>query len=121
MRRVYHPCFGSLITPRPMVFRSRSEYFQRAFSACSFLLNDFESGVIWRLTYLNSLTFPTQRRRSRTPFQGVESLLKTRLIFTGSPDCHESKSSHRQAIPETDGQRRSLESHCRCLCRSGGI
>jgi hypothetical protein len=42
------------ITPIPMALRSRSGYFKRAFSARSFVLNGFDSGVNWPSMYLNS-------------------------------------------------------------------
>ena len=43
-----------LTTPSPIVFRSRSGYFERAFSACSFVLYGFDRGVNSPLTYLKS-------------------------------------------------------------------
>jgi hypothetical protein len=37
--------FARRITPTPVVFRSLSGYFSRAFSACVFVLNGFDNGV----------------------------------------------------------------------------
>src|SRR5262249_40965554 len=51
---VRHPSEGSRTTPSPIVLRSRSGYFERAFSACSFVLNGVERGVNSPLTYLKS-------------------------------------------------------------------
>jgi len=42
------------ITPTPIVLRSRSGYFRRAFSACCFVLKAFDSGVNSPSTYLKS-------------------------------------------------------------------
>jgi hypothetical protein len=42
------------ITPTPMLLRSRSGYFSRAVSACSFVVNGFDSGVNSRPTYLKN-------------------------------------------------------------------
>jgi hypothetical protein len=42
------------ITPSPIVLRSRSGYFKRAFSASCFVLNGFDRGVNSPSTYLKS-------------------------------------------------------------------
>jgi hypothetical protein len=42
------------MTPMPIVLRSRSGYFSRAVSACSFVVNGFDNGVNSRPTYLKS-------------------------------------------------------------------
>src|ERR1700674_5024380 len=44
------------MTPIPIVLRSRSGYFRRAPSACSFVLKGFDKGVNSPPTYLKSLT-----------------------------------------------------------------
>ena len=44
--------YFNLTTPRPIVRCSRSGYFKRAFSACSFVTKGFERGVKLPLTYL---------------------------------------------------------------------
>jgi hypothetical protein len=51
---VYQPFFGRRITPTPIVLRSRSGYFERAFSACSFVLKGFDKGVNSPAMYLKS-------------------------------------------------------------------
>ena len=48
----YHPAVR--ITPNPIARRSRSENFNRAFSASSFVLNGFDKGVRSVPTYLKS-------------------------------------------------------------------
>jgi hypothetical protein len=46
--------FSIRITPTPIVPRSRSGYFSRAFSAAAFVLNGFDNGVNWPSMYLKS-------------------------------------------------------------------
>ena len=46
--------FFNRITPTPIPLRSRSGYFSRAFSACSFVLNGLDNGVNSRPTYSKS-------------------------------------------------------------------
>ena len=46
--------FSVQTAPTPIVLRSRSGYFSRAFSACSLVLKGFENGVNSRPTYLKS-------------------------------------------------------------------
>ena len=56
VRRALHPlvyCFVR-ITPIPIVLRTRSGYFSRAFSASFFVLNGLDNGVNSRPTYSKS-------------------------------------------------------------------
>jgi hypothetical protein len=52
MASVLSGYFFIRITPTPIVLRSHSEYFKRAFSAAAFVLNGLDSGVNPPSTYL---------------------------------------------------------------------